>query len=319
MLLLLFVALGSSTFNLYQVDDDRVVCNDGSPYQFYFSPGKETNWFDFVLVLLFFFLFYLLSARLVFFEGGAWCFDPFSCAERMKQSPYLMSSKSLSQTSDFGGVLGSDNALFGSWSKVFLHYCTSDDFSGLQNASKTNPFSFQGSLVIEAVLNVLSLKFKLKNDATTTVVLAGSSAGGEALYANADRVSVHLLSRARVVAIDDSGYFQYSTPFLSRSNCTDANTCTEAQGIEKGAEYWNAQVNEQCAKFHSQRWNCLMGPSVLKHMLTKTFVFNYLLVKVLFFENVMFFFDFLFLDLMLLNLVTMDWGNHHHHLKFDMR
>lgn len=82
--------------------------------------------------------------------------------------------------------------------------------------------------------------------------------------------------RSKVLAIDDSGFFQYSNPFRARTNCTDAGSCTEAQGISQGADYWNAQLNERCLKFFKESWKCLMGPSVLPHMLTKTFVFNYL-------------------------------------------
>ncbi len=38
--------------------------------------------------------------------------------------------------------------------QVYLHYCTSDDFSGLRNASLLDPYYFHGSRVVPAVFAV---------------------------------------------------------------------------------------------------------------------------------------------------------------------
>lgn len=129
---------------------------------------------------------------------------------------------------------------------------------------------------IVSLCKVLKRKFGLVDSPSTTVILSGTSAGGEALYSNADKVSQDLMKKSKVMAIDDSGYFQYSVP-LRAHNCTDAGSCTEAQGMIQGATYWNAQMNPSCLRaFPNHPWYCLMGPTVLPHLITKTFVFNYL-------------------------------------------
>ncbi len=76
--LLLLICCGfASHFTLTGVDDN-VLCNDGSPYKFYLSSGAKNKW-------------------LVYFAGGAWCFDKASCDERFQQSPNLMTSKLLAR------------------------------------------------------------------------------------------------------------------------------------------------------------------------------------------------------------------------------
>ena len=258
----LAVSLSSATHMVrYGVDDKDAVCNDGSPYVFYFAPGNQTDkW-------------------LIFFNGGAWCFDKVSCDRRMIQSPNLMSSKGYGATEDHYALFDdrpAHNPLFAGYNKVFLPYCTSDDFSGAQKEG--NPWIFQGSRAAPATIEVLLKRFGLVDSVDTTVVVAGSSAGGEALYPNIDNINELYLPKSRVVGIDDSGWFLYTPPFAPRPNCTDAGSCTEAYGISHGVPYWNGQMNTRCAQAHSKDdvWKCLMGPTVGSFIRTPMFVFQYL-------------------------------------------
>ncbi len=262
LLLALFanVAAGGS-FSKVSVDDPSAVCNDGSPYVFYLQAGTASGkW-------------------IIYFQGGLWCYDLESCNARMKASPSLMSSKSYTAQAYFGGVLddaSERNPLFSDWNKVFLPYCTSDDFSGARNASDGHPWAFQGSRVVPAVVVTLQRAQNLAK--ASVVVMAGSSAGGEGLYPNVDLVSEKLLPQAKVFALDDSGYFMYSTPFQGSPVCTPLAGCTEQDGISRGVPYWNAQLNERCvaAKSWDRRFECLMGPTVLPFIRTRVFVFQYL-------------------------------------------
>jgi hypothetical protein len=178
----------AALYTRYGVDDALATCNDGSPYVFYMNAqAADAPW-------------------LLFFQGGAWCFDNASCLLRMQQTPQLMSSSSYPPQATFGAALDDQpgaNPVFASWNKVVLPYCTSDDFCGARNASSASPWSFQGSRVLPAVVAALKQHHGLEDGGV--VVLAGSSAGGEALYPNIDVLSEHLLPHASVFALDDSG------------------------------------------------------------------------------------------------------------------
>merc|ERR550517_229903 len=63
--------------------------------------------------------------------------------------------------------------------KVFLHYCTSDNYAGTRGASRaTGNLFFHGKHVITAMLEDLSLKFGLDTAASLTLVGTGSGARG---------------------------------------------------------------------------------------------------------------------------------------------
>ena len=264
MKVLRFLALvciaSAARYTRFGVDDPLAVCNDGSPYVFYLQTSADAPW-------------------LVFFQGGAWCFDLQSCNERMQQSPQLMSSRSYGPVADFGAALDDDpaaNPVFAAWNKVVLPYCTSDDFSGARNATSSDPWLFQGSRVLPAVLVALQRRHGLRDGGT--VVLAGSSAGGEALYPNVDLVSERLLPHSEVLALDDSGYFLSSAPYQGQTNCTSPFACTEQEGIRLGVAYWNAQLNARCvaARPPARAYECLLGPTALPFLRTPVFVFQYL-------------------------------------------
>ncbi len=159
---------------------------------------------------------------------------------------------------------------------MVLPYCTSDDFCGARNASAGQPWHFKGSRVLPAVVAALQRRHGLRGDGA--VVLAGSSAGGEALYPNADLLSEQLLPRANVLALDDSGYFLSSRPYSGQTNCTAPFSCTEQDGIRLGVAFWNAQLSQRCvaARPASRAFECLLGPTALPFVRTPVFVFQYL-------------------------------------------
>lgn len=64
---------------------------------------------------------------------------------------------------------------------------------------------FRGKRILHAVL--LDLLSGRGMAAATDVVLTGCSAGGLAVFLNADYVAEHLPTSARLVAVPDSGYF----------------------------------------------------------------------------------------------------------------
>ena len=60
-------------FLLPNTQTTGAVCNDGSPAGFYFKAGNPDLW-------------------IVHLQGGGWCYDQPSCAQRMSSTPGKVSS-----------------------------------------------------------------------------------------------------------------------------------------------------------------------------------------------------------------------------------
>ena len=88
-------------------------------------------------------------------EGGYWCWDESSCAERYSTSKFDMSSTGWKQEFAQLGIFGTDPATnpFASANKVFVKYCSSDSWFGDAPASDaTYGFAFRGARIVAAVL-----------------------------------------------------------------------------------------------------------------------------------------------------------------------
>jgi len=149
----------------------NLVCNDGTAAGFYFKSGNPDKW-------------------VLHFQGGGWCFDEPSCAERMKADPQLMSSSVWSDTYPVSGLMDLNPYNNPDWfdaTFVYMPYCTSDSFSGSRAPSnETFGWSFYGKYVLTGTIDVL-LDLGLKN--ATYVLISGCSAGGAAVFANADYIA----------------------------------------------------------------------------------------------------------------------------------
>lgn len=67
------------------------VCNDGSPYAYYFAPGSDPDkW-------------------IVFQMGGSYCYNEASCDARRQHDSNLMSSKGLAATLSINAGIISDS------------------------------------------------------------------------------------------------------------------------------------------------------------------------------------------------------------------
>jgi hypothetical protein len=249
---------------LYITDLPRVTCNDGSGYKAYVSVSQ-----------------YYSSKWVIFMQGGAWCFDAYSCGERWATSPQLMSSKNYTATVGFGPSILSGNSSFNpnfyKFNFAFLPYCTSDDFTGNAAAgSSGNPtqWSFMGSKVLAAAASALGVV----DNAVTTIVLAGSSAGGEGVLPNVDRLA-SLYPQSTVLGLVDSGWFLDSAPYYAHT-CKDAGSCTEQDGLKRGVPLWNSVMDDDCAAAKggpgsSTLWQCLLGPYSAPYIKTRTLFLNW--------------------------------------------
>merc|ERR1712166_801777 len=180
------------------------VALDGSPAQYYYTNSSSTQ-----------------SAHKwhIYLEGGGWCMSSQSCAHRAQtvlgSSSDQFQGATLSLPSgcrcDGGGYFSSDpgrNPLMHDWNQVFVSYLDGGSFSG--NQSKPDKVGnqtiyYRGRVILDAVLDDLLIERGMQH--ATDVVLSGCSAGGQAVYLQADHVASKLPGSAKFRTLADSGYF----------------------------------------------------------------------------------------------------------------
>lgn len=108
------------------------VCNDGTPAAYYFRRGQGTGSHRWVIHL----------------QGGGMCYSVETCQHRSVSTPYLMTSTGLPSTRTGGGVLSPsshDNPDFFNANHVYVHYCSSDLWSGDREATaESGGWHFRG-------------------------------------------------------------------------------------------------------------------------------------------------------------------------------
>ena len=122
-----------------------------------------------------------------------------------------------------------------------MNYVDGGSFSGNRSAPVLDPATnrtlyFRGKRILRAVL--LDLLTKRGMAAATDVVLSGCSAGGLAVYLQADYVASFLPTATRFVALPDSGYF-----FASG---TSARGSFEALMRNAATRFFDMETNAAC-------------------------------------------------------------------------
>ena len=86
---------------------------------------------------------------------------------------------------------GLDNEPYFDYWHVFVHYCSSDVWSGSRAASQeTGGYNFYGKHIVSAVLEDLSARFGLLE--ASHIVLTGGSAGAQGTVLNCDDFSAQV-------------------------------------------------------------------------------------------------------------------------------
>ncbi|GJP39544.1 hypothetical protein CLOM_g23905 [Closterium sp. NIES-68] len=195
------------SFSLLKKVSPGARCLDGSPPGYYYRRGYGTgkrNW-------------------LFFLPGGAWCYSPRSCRKRTHT---LLGSSSLwphpadpaFQTKlkrltgyGFTGVLHGSaavNPLMHNWHVVVVAYCDGAAFSGTRgrfNTSRTASLVAGGRSILKNVVRHVRVSRGLRR--ARRVVVAGCSAGAQAVAMQCDALS-HLLPPGAVKrCIMDGGFF----------------------------------------------------------------------------------------------------------------
>uniref|UniRef100_A0A0D3HGD9 Pectin acetylesterase n=1 Tax=Oryza barthii TaxID=65489 RepID=A0A0D3HGD9_9ORYZ len=168
----------------------RRVCLDGSPPAYHLHRGSGGGAGGWVLQ----------------FEGGGWCNDAPSCAERA--GTRRGSTRSMDSLEVFSGLLSNDpdmNPDFYNWNRVKLRYCDGGSFAGdseLRNGSSV--LYFRGQRIWDAIISDLLPKGLAK---AQKVLLSGCSAGGLATFFHCDDLKGRLGDAVTVKCLSDAGFF----------------------------------------------------------------------------------------------------------------
>jgi len=174
-------------------DYDLAKCNDGTPAAYYHDQDVRSAG----------------SRVLIYLPDGGDCSSVSECNKRCERG----SAERAMCTSPEDSVLEKDDGFwsnnpnenpFADYFKVYIHYCSSDDFSGTRGASRsTGNLFFHGKHIITSTLQDLVARFGI--DRAESVVLVGSGAGARGVGYNCDFVSesinaVNPLTDVRCVA-----------------------------------------------------------------------------------------------------------------------
>ena len=151
------------------------VCLDGSPPALYYVAAKSAAY---------------NASWVVMLQGGGWCVDEASCAERSRTSLGSTAQLAAKQRSlRVGGILHGlalRNPDFHAFHRVLLHYCDGGSFTGDRDVGALH---LRGRAVLDAQLR--RLEAMGLSDAER-VLFGGFSAGGLGAAVHADAVRARL-------------------------------------------------------------------------------------------------------------------------------
>ena len=228
------------------------ICNDGTPAVYFIRPGFGSA----------------ASRWNIQLEGGSVCIDQETCATR---SPALVSSATFRQYADAGADAGAIDRVLGSGilsaqvaqnpdfydaTSVFIHYCSSDYWSGHHVAvgsfSMNDPatWNFLGRDVLAGVFADLTDNHGLAK--ATEVLLSGTSAGALGTFLTANDIAGYVPAGARLVVLPDAGYYVDRDGFdASAPMAVSAAVPTPTEAIfGAGEQLWSATGEKSCAASH---------------------------------------------------------------------
>jgi len=294
--------LGAGTdLQRFTVDVRRfpeAVCNDGSPAVFYY--GRYTKDED-------------RNKWVIFLQGGGECTSPEGCVSRWCSidTNYGMDKMTTTLTKPLiqgNGVLDprAENR-FGSWNRVMIFYCSSDEWHGTKtsavhaSANGVNAdftIHFKGSRIVDAVIATLQRNYPRRAaappgttgnalpdlDNATHVLFAGSSAGGAGVRNNADRLSAALKSKnpslvfkaaidADFVPSQEQRDYAHSTACKTDPAQCSYTTSKQKEWTETEQGLWGVRGDESCLSWHAAHepgtdWRCADGTHVMVHHVT---------------------------------------------------
>uniref|UniRef100_A0A0A8XW89 Pectin acetylesterase n=1 Tax=Arundo donax TaxID=35708 RepID=A0A0A8XW89_ARUDO len=226
------------------------VCLDGTPPGYHFLPKFGDGSHKWLLHI----------------EGGSWCRNFKSCAQRKKTN--LGSSDHMDTRVEFVGILSDDesqNPDFYNWNKVKIRYCDGASFSGdVEDEIKDGTgFFFRDRHIWEAVMGELLSKglFRAKQ-----AFLTGCSAGGLSTYIHCDDFRALLPKTSTVKCLADDGFFLDVEDISGRRYMRGFyNDVARLQNVRKKFPHFNSDM---------EPGQCFFPREVAKSITTPMFILN---------------------------------------------
>ena len=270
----------------YTLDDPSASCLDGSPGSYYVLPSDPSSSSS--------------SSFLLHLQGGGWCTSPESCRARAFDGPVYAGEPSLGSSTLWGpgpctpalanstppcvadggsgGLLSSNetvNPTFWGATKVWIGYCSGDSFAGALAApfpvNATASVLFRGSAILRATIADLAARHGLAR--ADAVLLKGCSAGGVAVFYNADMVRdlvAAVAPAARFAALPGAGVFLDARAFSGADLVEPVfRWIFEAANI-------SATGSAACHAAYgaADAWRCLFVADALRFIASDLFVAN---------------------------------------------
>ncbi|CAL4923714.1 unnamed protein product [Urochloa decumbens] len=227
------------------------VCLDGSPPAYHLhrgSGGGARSW-------------------LLQFEGGGWCNDARSCADRA--GTRRGSTRLMAKVEVFSGILSNNPAMnpdFYNWNRVKLRYCDGGSFSGdSEYRNGSSVLYFRGQRIWDAIITDLLQKglAKAKN-----VLLSGCSAGGLATFFHCDSLKERLKGATTVKCLSDAGFFLDLSDISGNSSIRQFfSSLVSLQGAQQN-------LNKDCQNSTHDPYLCFFPQYVLPDIRTPYFILN---------------------------------------------
>jgi len=211
------------------------MCNDGTQANYFHQPGQHKGKIKINL------------------EGGGKCDSIVACQYRCNHTEFHCTAKT-----EWDTVEDTKDAIFPDYWNVFVHYCSSDLWSGTREASdQTGGFFFYGKNIFEAVVQDLAENYDLLS--ATNIVLMGGSAGAQGVTFRCDDFSEWVWSQnpdIDILCVPDAP--EYYPPDVFTEGCASRepgyqNHLTEFYGrvedkscLEHAAQAGVENVGELC-------------------------------------------------------------------------
>ncbi|KXG38959.1 pectin acetylesterase 9 [Sorghum bicolor] len=227
------------------------VCLDGSPPAYHLHRGSGAgarNW-------------------LLQFEGGGWCNDVRSCAERA--GTRRGSTRLMPKVEFFSGILSNRPAMnpdFYNWNRVKLRYCDGGSFMGDSvYINSSTVLYFSGQRIWDAIITDLLRKGLARAE---KVLLSGCSAGGLATFFHCDSLKERLGGIVTVKCLGDAGFF------LDLSDISGNNTIRQFFSSLVSLQEVQKNLNIDCLNSTDNAYMCFFPQFALPNIRTPFFILN---------------------------------------------
>eukprot|EP00520_Triparma_pacifica_P015439 CAMPEP_0118656556 /NCGR_PEP_ID=MMETSP0785-20121206/13550_1 /TAXON_ID=91992 /ORGANISM="Bolidomonas pacifica, Strain CCMP 1866" /LENGTH=372 /DNA_ID=CAMNT_0006549419 /DNA_START=76 /DNA_END=1191 /DNA_ORIENTATION=- len=229
----------------------NALCNDGSPAGYYVSDttdkGEQGK-----------------GKFFIYLESGGWCYDDISCKKRYENSFSLMSTTTIEDTKEVGGIF--DSHVLEGYTKVWVHYCTSDGHMGNLTSPSSSDFVFNGYSVVRSVVETLNSAYDI-NDRGGRVVFGGASAGGRGGMVHLDWVNSYF-DNVEVMGVLDSPLWVDLDPPVWSSKIGLKN---QTRLVYDMADVPDDVLGEECLrdrKSVGEEWMCMYGEYRMRYIRT---------------------------------------------------